>query len=76
MSFSELLKSAEMTTYEVAQAVKALGVSDQAVYRLARVDGAVQRLDLRLAAALCQVLGVEPSALLTNAPVPRKPAKK
>ena len=53
----ELLKERDMTVYQLANAVAEHGVSVQAVYRLARVDGAAQRFDARLLSALYEVLG-------------------
>ncbi len=57
MRLKELLETKGMTVYALAKAVEQRGVSEQAVYRLARLDGAAQRFDARLLVALYDVLG-------------------
>jgi hypothetical protein len=66
----ELLKERDMTVYQLANAVAEHGVSVQAVYRLARLDGAAQRFDARLLMALYDVLGCRDfNELFTRKPV-------
>jgi hypothetical protein len=68
----ELLDERGMTVYGLAKAVDELGVgvSVQAVYRLARLHGAPQRMDVRLLCALYDVLGCRDfNELLTLKPV-------
>lgn len=70
MRLKELLDDRDMTVYALAKAVEKLGVSEQAVYRLARVEGAPKRMDVRLLCALYEVLGCRDfNELLTLKPV-------
>lgn len=78
MRLDHLLTTRNITLYGLAKAVEKRGVSEQAVYRLARVNGAPQRLDMRLLAALHDVLKITDmnELLARGAPPPpsRKPA--
>ena len=61
---TELLAERGMTVYALAKAVERRGgVSEQAVYRLAR-NSAPERVDVRLLDAICDVLDVGPGELL------------
>jgi DNA-binding Xre family transcriptional regulator len=60
----EMMAERGWSAYDVAKAIKRSGVSEMAVYRLARVHGKVKRLDMRLLAGLCDVFKVEPGELL------------
>lgn len=60
----EVLNDRGWSAYDLAQRIEPLGVSVQAVYRLVRADGRVQRLDMRLLAAMCHVLEISPGELL------------
>lgn len=80
MRLRELLESRDMTVYALAQAVAERGVSVQAVYRLARQEGAPKRMDVRLLVALYEVFGCRDfNELLTLKPVgeyaPYKPPR-
>lgn len=70
MRLRELLDDRRMTVYALAKEVGKRGVSEQAVYRLARVEGAPKRMDVRLLCALYEVLGCRDfNELLTLKPV-------
>lgn len=59
----ELLEEHDITAYELAK--QSGGRIDQStLYRLARKRGVVRFLDMSLAEALCDVLGIEPGKLL------------
>jgi DNA-binding Xre family transcriptional regulator len=59
----ELLEEHKTTAYAIAQ--QSDGRIDQStLYRLTRKRGVVRYLDTTLLEALCDVLGVEPGALL------------
>lgn len=79
----ELLTERGWSAYRVAEAVKALGGSEQAVYRLAAANGRVRYFDGRLMVMLCDVFGIGFDELLIQAkddtdppPVVKKPAPK
>lgn len=59
----ELLEEHGLTAYEVAQR-SAGRIDPSTLYRLTRKRGRVDRLSTPLLEALCDVLGVEPGALL------------
>jgi DNA-binding Xre family transcriptional regulator len=59
----ELLEEHSLTAYEVAKRSDGR-ISETSLYRLTRQRGKVRYLDLELAEALCDVLGVAPGELL------------
>lgn len=71
------------SAYAVVQAA-AGRIHPDALYRLTRAKGRAKQLDLELAQALCDVLGVTPAELFESqpgdppphAPAPRKRARK
>jgi DNA-binding Xre family transcriptional regulator len=62
--------------YALAKAVALRGVSEQAVYRLARQNGAPARIDLKTLQALCDVFDVGIDELLTREPLPKSKPKR
>lgn len=71
----ELLDERDLTAYAVAQQSKGR-ISPSTLYRLVRSRGRVRYLDADLLEALCDVLGVEPGALLEREHASARPATR